>query len=1106
MYSPRNAQIIAVFLTLSFVIGTPLTGFHSASAQTTKDKAQAPAKAPNAAAKEKPADEKPKRDYSQEAVVVEQLSTGYRFERDGTGQRELSLRVKVQSDAGVERFGQLIFGYSSANEKLDMDFVRVRKADGTVVNAATTDIQDLTAPIAREAPIYTDSRQKHITVPGLRPGDVLEYRIVWTIHTALAQDHFWVEHDFVKRGLIVLDDQLTVNIPAASKVKLKTEPDFEAAIKEQDGRRLYSWKHANLKTASEEEEEQKKKDEAEDAEEENEEKEDEDEIRPDVQLTTFQSWDEVGQWYAGLQKDRVVPDEKIKVKAEEIIKGRATEKEKAQALYEYVAKNFRYVSLSLGQGRYQPHAATDVMVNQYGDCKDKHTLLASMLAATGLRAYPVLMNSSRKIDVDMPSPGQFDHVISAIPLGSETLWADTTSEIAPVGLLSPRLRNKKALMIPTSGPARLETTPAEPPFLSSELVTVEGSVDDLGKITAKAKLVLHGDAEMFMRYMFRRTPKSNWKALGFYLGMAGGITGEVTDINITDPADLTKPFEIEFNVTKNDFLDWSSKKLKLELPFPPFRLQQFGGRKTSKKPLELGPPIDISYSLKLTLPSKYQARLPLPLKVTRDYGEYAATYKLEGQTLTGQRTLRLRQRELPAERLQDYQAFAAAARSDAAQTLALETDVAGAPAIPDSVKTEDLIQAAQAASSNQNFVVAEQLLRRVLEKEPKHKTIRRNLGFVLAEQRKFPEAIEVLQEQTKINPFEDYAYNMLGRVYWRQQDYANAEQAFRKQIEVTPLDQFAHANLGQMLVEWRKYKEAVPELEQAISLTPEEELLHVSLGRAYLNLGEDEKSIKAFEEALKLDRSPLVLNDIAYYLAVKGVQLDKALQYAETTVTSMANSLRNVEANNLKIEDLRNVSSLAAYWDTLGWVYFQKGDLDAAEKYLKAAWILQQHSEVGHHVGAVAEKRGNKQEAIRLYAQGVVADRVVPEARESLLKLTSANSVEKLLETARKELPAYNKFDLGPLAPNLKEPNWAEFFIVIAPDASRNAQVVDVKFIKGAESLKSLSSQLKSVKYSLVFPDASPTKIVRRGTLLCLPKPGSCTFTLVSPDLITSVD
>src|SRR5690349_16179356 len=733
MPSRRNAQIIAIVLSFSL-----LTGLQSARAQTSKEKPATPAK---------PAEAPQKPDYSLEAIVVEQVITTYRFERDGTGQRELTMRVKVQSDAGVERFGQLVFGYSSANEKLDMDYVRVRKTDGTVVNAAATDIQDLTAPVAREAPIYTDLRQKHITVPGLRPGDTLEYHLVWTVQTPLAQNHFWAEHDFVKRGAIVLDDQLTINIPSTSKVKLKTNPGFDPVIKEQDGRRIYSWKHANLKPESEEADKDKDKD----GDEEGSDQPDSDEFHPDVQMTTFQSWDEVGQWYAALQRDRIVPDEKIKLKAEEIIKGHTTEKDKAQALYEYVAKNFRYVSLSLGTGRYQPHAAPDVLVNQYGDCKDKHTLLASMLAAAGLRAYPVLMNSARKLDVDVPSPGQFDHVISAIPLGNETLWADTTSEIAPVGLLSPQLRNKKALMIPTSGPAHLETTPAEPPFLSSEVVTVEGTVDDLGKVSAHTHLVLHGDSEMFMRFMFRRTPKANWKSLGFYLGMAGGVMGEVTDIKTTDPADLEKPFEIEFNVTRNDFLDWSSKKLKVELPFPPFNLSPGARKATNKKPIELGPPIEISYSLKLTLPAKYQMRLPLPLKVSRDYAEYAASYKLEGPTLLGQRTLRLRQREIPAERLQDYQAFVAAAHSDSAQTLALETDVAGTPAIPDSVKTEELIQAAQAATENRNYVVAEQLLRRVLEKEPKHKTIRRNLGYVLAAQRKYPEAIAVLQEQTKLN-------------------------------------------------------------------------------------------------------------------------------------------------------------------------------------------------------------------------------------------------------------------------------------------------------------------------------------------------------------------
>ena len=252
MLFPRSAQLIACFVTLSFVIGISPAGLQSARAQTAQNKAEAPAQSP-AAANQKP-------DYSHEAVVIEQLNTAYRFERDGTGQRDLHMRVKVQSDAGVERFGQLVFPYSSANEKLDMDFVRVRKADGTVVNAAATDVQDLSAPVAREAPIYTDLRHKHITVPGLRPGDVLEYHLVWTVHTALAPNHFWVEHDFVKDGVIVLNDELVVNIPAGGKVKLKTEAGFEPAIKEQDGRRIYSWKHANLKPDSDKEEEEKEKD------------------------------------------------------------------------------------------------------------------------------------------------------------------------------------------------------------------------------------------------------------------------------------------------------------------------------------------------------------------------------------------------------------------------------------------------------------------------------------------------------------------------------------------------------------------------------------------------------------------------------------------------------------------------------------------------------------------------------------------------------------------------------------------------------------------------------------------------------------------------------
>jgi hypothetical protein len=63
------------------------------------------------------------------------MRLAYRFENDGKRNRDNSVRIRVQSEAGVRELGQLIFGYSAEIEKLTVNYVRVRKSDGTVVNA-----------------------------------------------------------------------------------------------------------------------------------------------------------------------------------------------------------------------------------------------------------------------------------------------------------------------------------------------------------------------------------------------------------------------------------------------------------------------------------------------------------------------------------------------------------------------------------------------------------------------------------------------------------------------------------------------------------------------------------------------------------------------------------------------------------------------------------------------------------------------------------------------------------------------------------------------------------------------------------------------------------
>lgn len=1033
-------------------------------------------------------------DYSKEAFVVEQLKTSYRFEHDGTGRREMTFRAKVQSDAALQSFGELYFPYLSDNERVEIDYVRARKPDGSTVAANAASAQDMTAPVAREAPVYTDLRLKQVSVPGLRPGDRLEYHVVWQVHTPLAPNQFWLEHEFVNGDFVVLDEQLEVDIPADSAVKLKCAPGLDPATREQGGRRIYTWKHANLKREEETDEAKKKK------------KDDSEEPKPpQVQLTTFRSWAEVGQWYADLQRDRVLPDERVRAKAAELVRGRATDLEKVEALYDYVAKNFRYVSLSLGQARYQPHPAGEVFANQYGDCKDKHTLLASMLAAAGLRAYPALIPSSRKLDPEMPSPAPLDHVITAVPLGQETVWLDTTTEVAPFRLLAEPLRDKQALVVPADAPARLEKTPADPPFPSSETVEIDGRVNELGKLTAHARVTARGDQELLLRVMFRRTPPGEWDQLGDVLAMRSGIFADVTGVKPADPAATGKPFQLEYDFSINEFVRWSGKKAKVSLPLPDFELPSADAdRQPDSPPIKLGAPTEIAYRAKLALPAGFEASAPLPVALARDYAEYRSAYKVEGSTVTAERVLRLRARELPAARAQDYAAFVASERADSNQPLSLENArAAGAPAIPASMKADELIEAAQAAESSGDYPLVEQLLRRALEKEPKHKTARRNLAYALFAQHKDDEAARVLREQTAINPFDDYAYQLLGEVFWREQKYAEAEAALRKQLEVTPLSKAAQSDLARMLVESRKYKEAVPELEKAISLDPDEEFLHVSLGTAYVNLGRPDKALAAFDRAVKLAPGAPVWNDVAYALALGKLQLDRAQQYAESAVTAVTTELRNAELERLTSEDLANVNSLTAYWDTLGWVAYQKGDVDLAERYVNAAWLVGQYGENGYHVGQILEKRGKPDEAARAYAMAAVAFQPVPDSRESLVRLVGKERAEAMIKKAGEELDALRAVTLAQPVKGVKEKAEADFFLLVVPGASRAAKVAGVKFAGGSDELRPLAAALKSAELRFSFPDETPTKLILRGHLACAPQ-GGCTFTLMRPIDVTS--
>src|SRR5262249_17050854 len=149
------------------------------------------------------------------------------------------------------------------------------------------------------------------------------------------------------------------------------------------------------------------------------------ELVPWLYLTNWNSWEEVGDWYASLAAPGAKVNDAIRGFVADVTKSKETEQARMAAVYHTVASKIRYVSLSFGMGGYRRHAAADTLKNRFGDCKDKATLVVSALSELGIKAHMVLINSSsQELSEVAPSPGVFNHAIVAVPMGDHYLWLD----------------------------------------------------------------------------------------------------------------------------------------------------------------------------------------------------------------------------------------------------------------------------------------------------------------------------------------------------------------------------------------------------------------------------------------------------------------------------------------------------------------------------------------------------------------------------------------------------------------------------------------------------------------------------------------------------------
>ena len=177
-----------------------------------------------------------------------------------------------------------------------------------------------------------------------------------------------------------------------------------------------------------------------------------------------QRWAAIGAWYARIASGRAASTPEITAKAQALTAGEAGFTQKLQSVTQYLQQNIRYVGIEIGIGGWQPHLASEVLRNGYGDCKDKATLLKAMLDSVGIKATWVMVDTRRgSVDPELPSI-YGNHMITAIEIpigykdpllkalitdhaGRQYLIFDPTDQHTPVGEIRPQLQGGYGVLV-----------------------------------------------------------------------------------------------------------------------------------------------------------------------------------------------------------------------------------------------------------------------------------------------------------------------------------------------------------------------------------------------------------------------------------------------------------------------------------------------------------------------------------------------------------------------------------------------------------------------------------------------------------------------------------
>ena len=403
-------------------------------------------------------------------------------------------------------------------------------------------------------------------------------------------------------------------------------------------------------------------------------------------------WNAMGKWYANLVGERVDASAEIKQQVAALTASKTTSLEKMEAIAEFVQHDIRYVAIELGIGGIQPHSASDVFSHHYGDCKDKATLVRSMLREIGVESYHVVINAERgSVTADMPAHDGFNHVITAIKLPDgltdssliatmqhpklgRILFFDPTNELIPFGQIGGYLQANYGLLVTPDGGELIEL-PQQPSAMNSIRRTAQLTLDTTGTLRGEVKEVRLGERASSERRRLRTVSKDADRIKPIEELLANSLSSfHITHASLVNLYQTDQPFGFNYSF---ESVNYAKNAGNLLLVRPRVIGNKGSGfletKEPRKYPVEFEGPASDTDTFEITIPVGYAVdNLPPPVDADYSFASYHARTVVNGNVVGYTRTFEVKELSVPVNKAEDLRKFYRIIAGDERNTVVLK--------------------------------------------------------------------------------------------------------------------------------------------------------------------------------------------------------------------------------------------------------------------------------------------------------------------------------------------------------------------------------------------------------------------------------------------------